>query len=140
MPAPTLANPEPITPTICNKYWITNLTLTPAMLSATLRPFDGANVLGNTSLAKRVIVDPTKDAAAAATIATITAAIQGIAGKTAAVTLITVSEADPRAATAVLALFADKSTHRIADLFALVGSNSQAAGAFAALITYLATK
>lgn len=140
MPNLTLTNPDPITPNVCSHYWISNLTLTPAMLAATLRPFDGQHVLGNASLAKRVVADPTKDTAAAAVITTVTTAVQAIAGKTAAISLITVSDADPLGKTLVLALFADKSIFRVADLFTLLASNSQAAAAFNALITFLATK
>jgi hypothetical protein len=139
MSNPTLPNPTPITTASCATFWSSSLTLSTPLLSATLRPCDGQHVLGNRSLAKRVVADTTKDAAAAAVVAAVAAQMQRLSGK-APVSLVTVSECDPLAPVSVLALFADKTQYKIPDLFALVGSDPLVAAAYAQVIAYLATK
>jgi hypothetical protein len=135
-----ITNPNPVTPAACNEYWVSSITLSNPLLSAVLRPSDGQHVIGNASLAKRIVADASKDAAALAAVTAAFAQIQRVSGKPAAPTCLTVSEADPLGKIQLIAVFADKSVYRVADLMALVASDSQVAAAYAGVIEYLATK
>jgi hypothetical protein len=136
----TIPNPNPVTPTACGSYWVSSLALSNLLFSAILRPFDGQFVVGNASKARRIAVDTSKDAAAKTVVDAAFAEIKTLSGKTADVVAATVSEADPLAKIQLVAVFADKSTYRIGDLMALVGSDPQVAAAYAQVLSYLASK
>jgi len=135
-----IPNPSPITPGPCGQYWVSSLTLSNPLFSATLRPSDGPHVLGNPALAKRITADTTKDAVAAAAVASVFDQVARLSGKSAAVAVVTVSEADPLGPVQVLAVFADKSTYRIADLFAMLADDAAVAAAYGEVMAFLATK
>ncbi|MGD0899217.1 MAG: hypothetical protein ABR915_15380 [Thermoguttaceae bacterium] len=135
-----ITNPNPVTPAACGQYWVSSITLSNPLFSAVLRPSDGQFVIANASKARRIVADASKDAAALAAVTAAFAQIQRVSGKAAAVSVLTVSEADPLSAIQLVAVFADKSVYRVADLMALVASDPQVAAAYAGVLAYLATK
>jgi hypothetical protein len=135
-----ITNPNPVTPGDCGIYWVSSLTLSTPLVAATLRPYDGQYVVGNASKAKRVVADTSKDTAAAALVTAAFAQFQRLASKTAAVKVASVCEADPLSPVRVTALFTDNSTYIIADLMSLIGTDTQVAGVYGQILSYLATK
>ena len=140
MSAPVLTNPSPVTPNACNEYWVTSITLSNPLLAAALCPFDGQYVIGNASKSKRIVADTSRDSAALAAVNAVFAQISRLSGNSAAVNVVTTSEADPLSPVAVTAVFADGNVYQIADLFALIAADSQAAAAYESLMSYLASK
>jgi hypothetical protein len=138
--APVLTNPNPITPNVCDKFWVSSITLSNPLLSAVLRPYDGQIVIGNPSKENRVVADTSKDAAAAAAVTAIFAQITRLSEKTAAVSVATVSEADPLSPIRLVAVFSDRSSFSIPDVMALVASDSAVAAAYNQVLEYLATQ
>ena len=134
-----ITNPNPVAPA-CGKYWVSSLTLSNPLFSATLRPFDGQFVVGNASKAKLVVADASKDSAAAAVVTAAFAQITRLSANAAVVQCVTYCEADPLLPVAVTAVFADSSTFSIPDVLSLVGGDPLAAAAYNGLIAYLATK
>jgi hypothetical protein len=132
-----ITNPNPITPNVCGDLWVSSITISNPLFSAILRPYDGQYVLGNESLAKRVMADTSASAAAKAVVDAVFAQVARISGNAAAVTCVTASEADPLLPISVVAVFADGSTYRIADLFAATTADADLAAAYAGVIAWL---
>jgi hypothetical protein len=135
-----IANPNPVTPGVCNQYWATLITVTPTRLRATELPSDGVYLIGNPGLQHGINVDLTQDAAGMAVMNAVFAEAQKLAGKTLAVTQLQVAAPDPSAKVTAIAVFSDKSIYVTQDLFGLMATDQQAAAAFASMEAYLAGK
>jgi hypothetical protein len=138
--ANTIANPNPITPGVCNLYWVASLSLSEPMLTAMLRPTDGRFVIANPENAKQIAIDATKDAAAKAVVDSVFAQITRLSNKTATVRLASISQPDPSAKISLLAGFDDKTSYRIGDVMAIVDTDLAVASAYQAVLSYLASK
>ena len=139
-----IANPNPVTPGVCDQYWLATLSLSQTTLSAALRPYDAAGryTLGNASKAHRV--GPTTiagDAAAVAARQALFAAVAAIAVNSSGVRTVNIADADPLEPVSLVAYFVDGESCTVADLYGTAATASPAlAAATAQLLSYLASK
>ena len=143
-----IPNPNPVTPGVCNQYWLAALSISQTTLSATLRPLDptGKYVIANGSLAHRIRIAPiAADAAASALKTALFAELTSLAGtpaapKTASILSATIVDADPLGDVTMAVYFSDKSSYTVADVYGLAVSNAAWAAVLTQLLGYLASK
>lgn len=131
-----ITNPNPVSPGACLDFWVSDLTITPGMLLAILRPYDGTYVIGNRTKKRRVFVT-NLIGDALVVVNAITAEVKRLAGKDVAVDCLNVTDADPAEPIVVSARFVDGSYFHIDDLMAILTTDQAVAGSYAALMAFL---
>ena len=144
---PVINNPSAPAVGTFNKYWVTQMTLTATVFTATLSAYDGTNLL--TGHDKRITV-PNLSAPANSALNTLVATsrsvIQTVASKTTLPDVIVVNAPLPTQAVRAVGIWnpAVKTTpptqptvYQIADLLALAGTNADIANAVGALLTWV---
>ena len=130
-----ITNTTPITVGSPNIYWVTQLTLQPTTVQATLVPSDGTYLIGNPSLQKRVL-----DKTTPAIIGEVYTALQTITSKTSLPVFVNIIAQDPTKPIQLVANFGSEGSYFVKDVFGTLGSNTTFTTVYANVLTYLATK
>ena len=133
----TIVNPTPVTPSVFGGMWITSLAVfADGKVSAQLLPFDGSHLLatGGIGVNGKQLSAPT--------LAALITEAKRQAATTVAPKMIQVMAQDPTKPVTAQILFADTDPktkpHRIADCYALAGTDTQFATVFGTVLAEVA--
>jgi hypothetical protein len=142
-----ILNPTPITPSTFGGMWITSLQIVlpangrPGVYSARFLPYDGAYLLstggksvGSSNLTAKRAGDQQFDAMMNALVSE----VKRQANRQDDPAVITVSAPNPQQAVVATVIFADHSVHRVANCFALAGTDATFAQVFVGAMAELA--
>lgn len=142
-----IANPNPITPSVADKIWLTHFAMTKATMVALAQPWDAVNnlLVGNPSDGQKIhsLLHDTKEAAAKAVADELIVQLAQLGGTTAdKFVMLQVNASDPSKPVSAVARFSDPDhrEHKIADLFETIAGDMLLAAAYASVLGWAAGK